>query len=178
MNYIKSAAFGIAIIGGFLLYMGLKVTHHNIELLILGAIVLVIGLIPYLLLSKKQEINTNKLYENWKNELIKNGLKITVDLSKVRIKANAYREEIQRVQGKYEGLDELAGIDRRKFVDINECVIEYETDLRGKSVKFTSGNIAKDKITVQFLLMNKKTTELYIDKLDNENYHFNLEFLQ
>ena len=178
MKYIKSAAIGISIIGAFLLYMGLKVNHHNIELLILGCIVLIIGLIPFVLITKKEEINTNKVFEDWKNELVSNGLKIIVDLTKVKIKSNSYRQEIQRIEWKYEGLDELAGIDRRKFADINECIIEYKTDLKGKSEIFTSGNIAKDKITVQFLLMNKKTTELYIDKSNHENYYFNLDFLQ
>lgn len=178
MNYIKSVVFGIAIIGGFIMYMGFNVKSYNVYLIIIGTIILLTGLIPYLVLLRKEEINGNKLYKDWKDKLVKDGLKILVDLSKVKIKSNSYSQEVERVPTKYEGLDELAGIDRRIFTNINECVIVYDIDIKGKRLKFTSDIIHKDKVTLEFLLLDKKTTELYIDKSDYENYFFDFEFLK
>ncbi|HSY60977.1 MAG TPA: hypothetical protein VK796_03830, partial [Cytophaga sp.] len=155
--------------------------NYNSHFWVLGVIMVFIGFISITLLNKKIEKRAKNAYEAWKENLIQTGLKIEVDLSKVKIKSSNYREVIinneYSGQSKYKALDALAGNDTLEYNSIKESILIYETQLLEKTVKFFSPIIPKDEITLQFLLNNQKHTYIYQDKLDQNNYFFDIEFL-
>lgn len=56
-------------------------------------------------------------------------------------------------------------------------VLVCEQEYKGKKRKFTSPNIHKDKTTLSFLLAGQKTTNIYVDKNDENRYYWDLNFL-
>ncbi len=60
---------------------------------------------------------------------------------------------------------------------LHQCVLVFEHEWKGKTRKFISPAIPKDRTTLEFLLAGQKQTTLYIDKTDPANYHFDLLFL-
>ncbi len=180
LKYIKSIGRILVAIGVFFIYMGFKVENHNLYLLIGGGIIALIGWLPIAIIDRKDENKEFKLHRKWKKDLLNNGIKLEVDLEKVQIKSNHYQKEVEQTfttLDKYKAVDTLLGKDTREFAEINECILIYETEVFGKKRQFQSSNIFKDKITLQFLLSNQKTTFIYLDKNDKDNYIFDIDFL-
>ncbi|NVN94207.1 MAG: hypothetical protein HXX18_02865 [Bacteroidetes bacterium] len=124
------------------------------------------------------------------NQLIENGEKIIVDLSKCDIKTNNYTEE----QSNYGGRNDITTLDierniqawnalggdsikNTKIVEVYQSVLVYKNQHDGNIETFISRVINKEKTTLMFKLVDKKETILYIDKNDRSRYYFDLEFL-
>ncbi|MES1181640.1 MAG: hypothetical protein ABUL44_02480, partial [Flavobacterium sp.] len=73
----------------------MKVKQYNLYLIVPGVVLALIGFVAVAFITKKQENTFLAEYNKWKQRLISTGLHIEVDLSKVEVKSNAYREEIE-----------------------------------------------------------------------------------
>jgi hypothetical protein len=92
-----------------------------------------------------------------------------VDLKKCEIKTNNYREEIINdvySRNEYSLMDRWAGKDPAEFKDVLQSVIIYKTEVNGKTRTFMNPIIPKDEISLQFLLADQVTTNIYADKID------------
>jgi hypothetical protein len=141
-------------------------------------------------LTTKQMADRNKL-KQLIDELKTTGQKIDVSFDNCEIKEHNYTEE-QNIYGhendiltlgvehQMQGLNAL-GNDRRnvKQVHVYQSVIvfRYNNTRNGKTERFMSRVIPKDKLSLSFYLDNKKQTTLYIDKTNREKYYFDLDFL-
>ena len=181
MKHIKLIGTVLFTIGVFIFVLGFKVKNYNLYFLFVGGLIALIGFALAALIKKKEEKTANDEYKTWKENLVKNGIKTEVDLSKVEIKSNLYREEIinegYSPVDKYKAFDTLVGKDNREYNNVKESVIVYEAEVLGKKRKFYSSTIPKDEITLLFLLGNQKKTFIYSDRLNQDNYFFDLEFL-
>ena len=105
--------------------------------------------------------------------------KILVDLDKCTIKSGSRIEEIPKSynERRYDGIDTwITGIKRDETKEIVQSVLTYEINIYGKTETFHV-LIEKDEITLRFLLEEQKTTYLYLDKTNKDNYYFDFEFL-
>lgn len=181
MKHIKSIGIGLLAIGGFIFFLGFKVKNYNLFFLLTGGIIAAIGFVLSTFIEKREEKIINNEFLNWKSDLINKGIKVEVDLDKCEIKFNSYREEVIKdyysPSDKYMALDALVGKDNREFQNVNQSILVYKTEVHGNSRTFYSPIIAKDEISLTFLLGNKKKTLIYVDRLDKDNYYFDLEFL-
>lgn len=145
-------------------------------------IIVVIGVGIIFFMAKKTNRQLEKYVTKWKNELKQNGEKILVNLSECEIKENFYYEEVDKVHSsRSQALNAMIGQDYRNVENQSRyaSVLQYKYDNPkiGKLQTFTSGVIAKDKISLGFLLAGQKTTFIYIDKTDPEKYFFDIDFL-
>ncbi len=181
MKYIEKGTYAFIVTGMFIFILGFKVANYNLYFWICGLLLFSIGFLTNILLDRKGATTKNNEYEIRKENLIKNGLKIEVDLSKVEIKSSDYREQIidngYSELSTYKALDALTGKDNREYNDIKESILIYQVQVVEDNFKFYSPVIPKDAITLQFLLNNQKKTFIYQDKLDKNNYFFDIEFL-
>lgn len=178
MKYIDKALYLLISIGIFIFIMGFYVKNYNLYFLLIGAGILLLVFVLVMYLHKKEIQSARSDYEVWKEDLIQNGLKIEINLSKIEIKSSNYREEIiDNGYSKYKALDTLSETDNREYNTIKECILVYETQVSEKKFKFFSPIIPKDEITLRFLLNNQKTTFIYQDKTDPGNYFFDIDFL-
>ncbi len=180
MRYIKQIGAILILIGGGIFYLGFKVANYNLYFLIMGGLIAGVGLLVVTLISNKEEKTASDTYNAWKEKLIRNGLKVEVDLDKVEIKSASYREEIISENAgfnRYEALDGMIRKDNREFNNVEQSVLVYETEVHGNKKKFYSPLIPKDETTLQLLLGSQKKTSIYLDRLNDENYFFDIEFL-
>ncbi len=113
------------------------------------------------------------------------GEKVTVDLQQCRIiSASSIKEPTDHddaalmLAGRsVKILDHITDDDPPVGTRLHQCVLVFEHEWKGKTQKFISPAIAKDRTTLEFLLAGQKHTTLYIDKTDPANYHFDLLFL-
>ena len=139
-----------------------------------------------------KEISTQKQMATIINDLKENGEKMQVDLTICELKEHNYIEERQKYGHKNELVtldiereiqvwNALGGGSMRniKQVQVNQTVIIFfKPNIRsGQVEKFISGVIPKDKITLSFYLGKQKETTLYVDKVNREQYYFDLDFL-
>lgn len=178
MKYVSKIAAILITAGGIIFYLGFRVENYNLLLLVTGGALVGIGMISTILIKKKEEKEMTSEYESWKQRLIRDGIKINVDLNNVLIKSNNYREEIIDAEyNRYKALDNMVGRDNREFTNVNDSVVVYETEVFGNKKTFYSPPIAKDKISLQLLLSARQTTHIFADRVDQKNYFFDLEFL-
>jgi hypothetical protein len=113
-------------------------------------------------------------------KLIKDGIKLTVDLSECEIISNGQQIE----QRGLDYLDETEAIDiilnsgqnqKQAFITQSSLVYKHKSDT-GQIIKFY-GPTNKDKGTLQILCAIQKSTSIYLDKYDPEIYYFDLRFL-
>ncbi|HEV8512226.1 MAG TPA: hypothetical protein VGQ59_03085 [Cyclobacteriaceae bacterium] len=178
---MRKIGAGLLTIGTFILFLGFQVENYNLYFFIAGGLMVLIGTVSVAFLDKKVEKEADDNYQAWKEKLMREGVKTEVDLNKVEIRSNNDREEIINEENygvdRYRALDDLVGRDSREFSDIKQSVILYEAEILGTKRKFYSPVIPKDEITLQFLLSNQKITFIYFDRLNENNYFFDLEFL-
>ncbi len=164
-----------------LFFIGIKVEHYNSFFIITAIIIGGISIFILVSAEDKETKQANKRFDTWKNDLIKNGLKFTVNLNECTVISNSYKQEIidehNSEMDKYKALDALSGRDTRTFENIQQSVILYEQEINGKRIKFYSDTIDKDAVTLQFYLSSKKNTWLYVNPLNTEDYYFDLSFL-
>ena len=139
-----------------------------------------------------EEIGIQKQLSEIINELKSNGERIAVDLSKCEIKENNYTEEREKyghpnelltldIERQIQGWNAIGGGSIRNVeqVHVKQSVLIYQIQNTriGKTEKFISRVIPKDKISLSFYLDKQKKTNLYIDKANRECYYFDLDFL-
>ena len=139
-----------------------------------------------------KEITFQKRIATLINDLKENGEKIQVDLTQCELKEHSYIEEKEKyghkkelltlgIESEIQGWNALGGGSMRNVeqVQIKQTVIIfYNPNIRsGKTEKFISRVIPKDKITLSFYLDKQKQTTLYVDKTNRERYYFDLGFL-
>lgn len=105
--------------------------------------------------------------------------KIPVQLKSCKIKQTVRYEKIDKSynQQKIDALDShFCDIQRDDTKELVSCMVTYKATFNGRSQTFHT-YIDKDELTLQFLFARQKTTYIYVDKLDKNNYYFDLEFL-
>jgi hypothetical protein len=120
--------------------------------------------------------------------LEQHGEKIVFDPSACEIKENSYSEErdiysedeviLSEAKRNIMALDALTDESRNtKRVQVNHSVLVHRHIHNGKEEVFYSPLIPKDRITLMFLLENKKEGCIYVDRNDRRVYYFDLRFL-
>ena len=180
MKFAGYIGTGLLVVGGFVFFLGFKVANYNLYFLALGGIMAVIGFYALKFLNKREEDNAFAEFDVWRKGLKNSGNEIEVDFAQCKLKSNKYREEVEQgytPTSKYMALDVLVGRDNTEYNNVDQSVIVFETELRGEKVTFYSPLINKEKMTLEFLLADKKSTKIYVDRQDNDNYYFDLEFI-
>ncbi len=126
------------------------------------------------------------------SDLKENGDKIRVDLTKCQLREHNYTEERDRdghknelltldIEREIQGWNALGGGAMRNVeqVQVTQTVIIYSylNNRTGKTEKFISRVVPKDKISLTFYLDKQIETTLYVDKTNRERYYFDLDFL-
>lgn len=138
------------------------------------------------------EMNLQKKIAETISDLKANGDKIQVVLIQCDIKENNYTEERERYghsnelltldfERQIQGWNAIGGGSMRNVeqVHVQQTVLiyNYQNNRTGKTEKFVSRVISKDKVTLSFYLNTQKHTILYVDKLNRDKYYFDLDFL-
>lgn len=115
---------------------------------------------------------------NMQEYLIKNGEKVTVDLSTCSIVPNIPAIEIDKTHHIPFDMNawDLAAVEKENTAN-NEYLLLFELPVNGEIQRFKSEVIRLEKITIAFKLTNQKTTTLYLDPIDSTRYHVDLDFL-
>jgi hypothetical protein len=144
-----------------------------------GILILLIGfwLIKKVVSRKDKEMEEEIVRE--KENFKQNVEKILVNFDNCKIKSNNYTEQIEKDKNyRVKTLDALYDSSKIiEYIEVNSAIIEYETKINGKNVKFYSPTINKDEITLRFYLAKQKETYIYFDKENINNYYFDTEFL-
>jgi hypothetical protein len=175
------------ILPGLLLVAGILLITFGKQLQIFiplnQSIFLIAGLVIFIIGCTRLNLKAVPRYMSSEEQLItqlKNrGDRIYVDFSKCEIKENSYSEEInesETLQGSaiLGSLYPSQNVEHREVV---QSVIVFESIYNGKTIKFLSPIIPKDKTTLLFLLYAQKETYIYLDPKDEDTYYFDLEFL-
>ncbi|MEM1406766.1 MAG: hypothetical protein AAGG59_08330 [Bacteroidota bacterium] len=171
---------GLLVVGGFIFFLGFKVANYNLYFLVVGGIMAAIGFYSLKFLNKREEDNAFAEFDEWRQGLKASGTKIEVDFAQCELKSNKYREVVDQgytPASKYMALDALVGRDNTEYNNVDQSVIVFETELSGEKATFYSPLINKEKMTLEFLLADKKSTNIYVDRLNKDNYYFDLEFI-
>ncbi|MCB0494987.1 MAG: hypothetical protein KDC79_02530 [Cyclobacteriaceae bacterium] len=180
MKFTKLLGTGLLVIGGITFFLGFKVANYNLYFLVVGGIMAGIGFYLLKFLNKREENTAFAEFDQWRKELKASGTAVEVNFDQCEIKSNAYREEIEKgysYTSKYMALDALVSHDNTEYNTVNQSVIVFNTDYKGESVTFYSPLLNKEQTTLEFLLADKKSTKIYIDSSDRDNYYFDLEFI-
>ena len=106
--------------------------------------------------------------------------KIPVNLADCKVKKHRvhYQKKQRCIQSeRFDAVDSrVFGLHRNDTKEMHSCTISYKTEINGKPVTFTT-DVGKHEMTVYALFDRQKTTYIYVDKQDIENYYFDLEFL-
>ncbi len=149
---------------------------------------IVFFILGFLLLRKTPTVKENEVIEK-ANQLITNlktnGHKIMIDLDSCVVKENKYFEEPDYYKNTsnlelFTAMDMIylyhkfktQASDNRK----HQSVAIYNTVYQGKEQKFISPVIPNDRSHLLILFSIQKTTSLYIDKNNPDNYYFDMEF--
>ncbi len=145
----------------------------------------------WILLKSSQSLKTHldQLRVKKAIEAIKtSGEKIKVEFSDCEIKENNYIEEPENpeklidfstedLEREIEDLDALYGKQNQETLEVNQTVLIYKTNWKGKPVKFISRVLPYERASLLFKLDAQKATTLYVDGTDAKNYYFDLDFL-
>jgi hypothetical protein len=180
MKFAGYIGTGLLVAGGFIFFLGFKVANYNLYFLIVGGIMAATGFYSLKFLNKREVDNAFAKFDEWRKNLKSNGTEIEVNFEQCELKSNKYREEIDQgysPTSKYMALDALVGKDNTEYNNVDQSVIVFNTELKGEEVTFYSPLINKEKMTLEFLLADKKSTKIYVDRLNKDNYYFDLEFI-
>jgi len=110
--------------------------------------------------------------------LMKNGEKITVDLSTCSIVPNTNAVEIDKTHHIPFDMNawDVAEVEKENTAH-NEYLLLFDLPVNGEVQRFKSEVIRLEKITIAFKLTTQKTTTLYVDPIDSTRYHIDLDFL-
>lgn len=132
-----------------------------------------------------KDLKARKNFEAFKKELIENGEKIEVDLSKCEIKENNYfveggnQYEFQIGGIDTQFMDSIYNNDRAiKSVEIDKTRLIFSHDYNGTDEKFISPIITRSAFDLNIKIYLHKTTNLYVDKNNRKRYYFDMSFLK
>jgi hypothetical protein len=172
---------GLLFLGLIIIYGVSRASVFNWTYFLVGlGLIAIPGLILFLLLrttdsgNKKEKQNAIKAFK-------RNADVIEVNLSECVIKSNSWTEEKERYSNyRVQAWNTLGGDSEKNIekVTYNSSTITYKTNYKGQEQIFESGTVGKDEITVSMLLEHQGKTKIYIDRLDPDNYYFDLEFLR
>ena len=152
-----------------------------------GIVCYIVGIVLLLKVPKVAEDKLHKKMRSLIGELKQNGNKLTVVLDDCEIKENNYIEAQDAYKDKtdlelmltpnivmmYNSSKAAATKDK----PILQTVAVYKTMYLGKEKTFYSPTIAKDKENLLFKFFAQKTTTIFIDKNNPDNYYFDVEFV-
>ena len=165
---------GLTLLGTLLIYVGIGARGRykaggetNIYFVALG-ILLISPFVIYIIktkfmLKKASDENVDRI-----NNLIKTGDKITVNLDKLEIQTNSYKQEIEVGSG-YNT--------RNEYVDVNHNVILIDIPYKNESIKYKL-NIDMDPTKLKMHFVIKEKTELYVDSENPNNNYLDLRFIE
>ena len=145
-----------------------------------GVGVIVISLLLYKYSRTREVSRLARTKRERLKTLIRDGVRVIVDLSKCEMKSSSHRTEKKGM----DYLDEMGAVDvifdsteNEEQQTIIHTVLVYKHRLEsGKIFKFY-GPTSKDKRTLEILCTMQKQTTLYFDRNDPEVYYFDLRFL-
>ncbi len=159
---------------------------YNVVLQIFGNVIAVFGI--YFALkgfANRIDLKDRRKFNTFKKDLMENGEKIEVDLTKCEIKENAYSEEVGNDYEVQMGmintqlLDSIYDNDRAtKSIEIDQTRLVFSYIHNGADEKFISPIIPKSAFDLNIKIYLHKTTSLYVDKNDRARYYFDLDFLK
>lgn len=176
-GYIGTGLLGL---GGLVFFLGFKVANYNLYFLVIGGIMAGTGFYLLKFLNKKEEDSAFAEFDEWRKNLKSTGTKIDVNFDECELKSNKYREEVDQgysPTSKYMALDALVGKDNTQYNNVDQSIIVFKTEHNGQPATFYSPLINKEKMTLEFLLADKKSTKIYVDRLNKDNYYFDIEFI-
>jgi hypothetical protein len=139
-----------------------------------------VGIILALTTFRRKKVD--KYISAWKENLRLNGEKIIVDLERCEVKANFYYEEVAKVHStEAQAYNALIGQSYRNVEQQSRnsavIVFRYTLPRTGKEQVFVSPLLRKDKVSLGFLLAEKKETNIYVNRADAGDYFFDVDFL-
>lgn len=182
----KKIAQVLILIGVIIFIVGDNCNHYQLIVIAIGLTSLIVGVFMIIQIVKKEEANKNKVDKSDKtlhkerDILLDNFIKIEVDLLKCKIERYDYVREraftsSERNSIFYDHRGEWSG-DMIREEHLSAVVI-HEAEINGEKYLFRSPSIKKDKENLRFLLGWQKTTFLYVDKNDPDNYRFDFNFI-
>jgi len=154
--------------------------------LLIGLPLFAIGLFLLNTMAGAKILAERKKQLNLYHDLELTGERITVDLNKCEVKENSYTEDVERYASysafagaEVDDITDLAFGPTKETVRTNviQSVIIYNHEYNGKTERFVSPVIAKDKTTLLFKLYAQKQTTLYVHNENRNIYCFDLQFL-
>lgn len=131
-------------------------------------LILVLPFVFSMIKSKLREIKVLDENAELIDELVRTGEKIMVDLDRLEIQTNSYKQEISVGSG-YD--------QRNEYIDINHNVVFFEIPYKSKLIKFEL-NIDMDPTKLRMHFAIKGKTVLYVDPKDINNKYLDLSFLE
>lgn len=150
------------------------------KIVLLGflAVIFVVCL-PVLYFTKWKNKKVHKKYLERLQAFKQQAYKIPVNLNDCKIKERTRYERIYKSyrQQQNEALDEqFFSIQRNDTKELHCCTVTFEAVIDDKTETFCV-DIDKDELTLRILFAQRKTTCIYVDTQNKENYYFDLEFL-
>lgn len=171
---------GVVAMGFLIMYAVSRASNFNWTIFSIGFILTVIPIVGYLIVNRvlNSKIETN--LKKYLQRLKKDGDRIHINLSECVIKTNSWSNEQDRYKDpRIQFLNGISGHSEKntETVDVNNSILIYKTNYKGRNRTFKSRAIQKDKITLKMLLEMQKTTEIIIDPENSKYYYFDLDFL-
>ncbi|HUM50292.1 MAG TPA: hypothetical protein PK431_00705 [Chitinophagales bacterium] len=137
-------------VGSIFLVCTFRASNYKVILFIISILFFLLA-ISLNYLSENESLKKQKLVlEDFKMKLLKHCIIIEVDFEKCEIISN----------------------------NENECRILFiYIHKNSEMITYSSPIIYKNKETLEFLLLNKKNTNIYIDETNFYNFYFDIEFL-
>lgn len=165
--------YGLSILGGVLIYVGfggrgkLEPSGEPNEYFVLIGIILILPkIVRYLrfkmLFEKIIDAESKRI-----RGLIKNGDKIIIDLNKIEIFTNSYKQEIEVGSGYNTRLENI---------DVNHNVLLIKVIYKNKPIKYRF-DIDMEKTKLKMRLAIQKFTEFYIDPKKTDSNYLDMQFL-
>jgi prepilin signal peptidase PulO-like enzyme (type II secretory pathway) len=159
----------------------LQIYANAIFGIIIGTGLVATSFWAYKYLSYRETMELAKLDEQRLKTLIDMGTRVTVDLSKCKMRSSSYHVEKKGL----DYLNEMEAIEiifdteeNAKPEAVIQTVLIYAHRLSsGKIIKF-NGPTSKDKRTLEMLCAIQKHTTIYFDPNDPKVYYFDLAFLE
>ena len=112
------------------------------------------------------------------NQLIETGVVFSVLPEEIKIKTREYSIESDVGMSRSSMLDSLYQPERNTIKENKIIsVLIYEGNRNGKVVRYTSSPVYKDEISIRFYLSQQKAIKIYIDPSNQDNYYFDVSFI-
>ena len=173
-DFVSWAFLGLTFLGLIIIYVGFggRGRYNLVEgtnwYFVGVGLVLILPFVFYMI--KEQLISNKEVDENEQRikKLIKTGDKLSIDLDKLKIQTNSYRQELSVGSGYRQ---------RNEYVDVNYNVILLEVPYHNELIKYRLNiNMEPTKLRMHFAVKGK--TELYVDSQNPNNNYLDLTFLE